>query len=154
MDASLPQITFLAQSSVSERFVLCRCRSNCTRYLFMLTGKAVLYTVYIASTTPNNVGTCCVRQTNATLLATTPNIVRCDLLRPFAHPVAYCCAKFETGQNLALLGQQLPALMGLVTSFAHRLTTHENLFTEAFHCLATRVCHSNLGTAENVILLT
>ena len=125
---------------------------------------------------------------------TAPNIVRCYLLRPFAHPVACCCAKFETGQNLAsckrmqqlpsmlgvvgqqsfvrlhgaldikqsrlmprengrnIFGQQLPALMGLVTSLAHRLTTHENFFTEDFHCLATRVCHSNLGTAENVIL--
>ena len=118
------------------------------------------------------------------------------MLRPFAHPVACCCAKFETGQNLAsckrmqqlpsmlgvvgqqsfvrlhgaldikqsrlmprenernIFGQQLPALMGLVTSLAHRLTTHENFFTEDFHCLVTRVCHSNLGTAENVILLT
>ena len=68
----------------------------------MLTGKVVLYTVDIASTTPNNVGTCCVRQTNAALLATTPNIVRCYLLRLFAHPVACCYAEFETGQNLAL----------------------------------------------------
>ena len=54
------------------------------------------------------------------------------------------------GRNI--FGQQLPALMGLVTSFAHRLTTHENFFTEDFYCFATRVCHSNLGTAENVKL--
>ena len=58
----------------------------------------------------------------------------------------------EKGRNI--FGQQLPALMGLATSFAHRLTTHENFFTEEFHCFATSVCHSNLGTAENVILLT
>ena len=32
---------------------------------------------------------------------TTPNIVECYLLRPFAHPVACCCAKFETGQTLS-----------------------------------------------------
>ena len=56
----------------------------------------------------------------------------------------------EKGRNI--FGQQLPALMGLVTSFAHRLTTHENFFTEDFYCFATRVCHSNLGTAENVKL--
>ena len=35
---------------------------------------------------------------------TTPNIVGCYMLRPFAHPVACCsmlccCAKFETGQT-------------------------------------------------------
>ena len=29
----------------------------------------------------------------------TPNIVGCYMLRPFAHPVACCCAKFETGQT-------------------------------------------------------
>ena len=58
----------------------------------------------------------------------------------------------ENGRNI--FGQQLPALMGLVTSFTHGLTTHENFFTEEFHCFATRVRHSNLGTAENVILLT
>ena len=28
---------------------------------------------------------------------TNPNIVGCYMLRPFAHPVACCCAKFETG---------------------------------------------------------
>ena len=27
---------------------------------------------------------------------TTPNIVGCYMLRPFAHPVACCCAKFQT----------------------------------------------------------
>ena len=58
----------------------------------------------------------------------------------------------EKGRKI--FGQQLPAFMGLVMSFAHGLTTHENFFTEEFHCFATRVCHSNLGTAENVILLT
>ena len=30
---------------------------------------------------------------------TTPNIVGCYMLRPFAHPVACCCAKFKTGQT-------------------------------------------------------
>ena len=40
------------------------------------------------ATTPNN--HCC---------PTTPNIVRCYLLRPFAHPVACCCTKFETDQT-------------------------------------------------------
>ena len=30
---------------------------------------------------------------------TTPNIVGCYMLRPFAHPVACCFAKFETGQT-------------------------------------------------------
>ena len=30
---------------------------------------------------------------------TTPNIVGCYMLRPFAHPVACCWAKFETGQT-------------------------------------------------------
>ena len=34
---------------------------------------------------------------------TTPNIVRCYLLRPFAHPVAYCCTKFETGQTFSFV---------------------------------------------------
>ena len=29
----------------------------------------------------------------------TPSIVGCYMLRPFAHPVACCCAKFETGQT-------------------------------------------------------
>ena len=29
---------------------------------------------------------------------TTPNIVGCYMLRPFAHRVACCCAKFETSQ--------------------------------------------------------
>ena len=27
------------------------------------------------------------------------NIVKCYMLRPFAHPVACCCAKFETSQT-------------------------------------------------------
>ena len=31
--------------------------------------------------------------------ATTPNTVGCYMLRPVAHPVACCCAKFETGQT-------------------------------------------------------
>ena len=31
---------------------------------------------------------------------TTSNIGGCYMLRPFAHPVACCCAKFETGQTL------------------------------------------------------
>ena len=34
--------------------------------------------------------------------STTPNIVECYMLRPLAHPVAWCCvffAKFETGQT-------------------------------------------------------
>ena len=30
---------------------------------------------------------------------TTPDIVGCYMLRPFAHPVGCCCAKFETGQT-------------------------------------------------------
>ena len=30
---------------------------------------------------------------------TTPNIVGCYMLRPFAHPVECCCAKFEIGQT-------------------------------------------------------
>ena len=30
---------------------------------------------------------------------TTHNIVGCYMLGPFAHPVACCCAKFETVQN-------------------------------------------------------
>ena len=30
---------------------------------------------------------------------TTHNIVGCYMLRPLAHPVACCCAKFETGQD-------------------------------------------------------
>ena len=29
----------------------------------------------------------------------TPNIVGCYMLGPFAHPVACCCAKFETSQT-------------------------------------------------------
>ena len=32
-------------------------------------------------------------------LPTTPNIVGCYTLRPLAHPVASCWAKFETGQT-------------------------------------------------------
>ena len=28
-----------------------------------------------------------------------PNIVECYMLRPFAHPVACCCTKSETGQT-------------------------------------------------------
>ena len=32
---------------------------------------------------------------------TTPNIVGWYMLRPFAHPVAYCCAKFESGQTFS-----------------------------------------------------
>ena len=31
---------------------------------------------------------------------TTANIVGCYMLRPFSHPVACCCAKFETGETL------------------------------------------------------
>ena len=31
--------------------------------------------------------------------ATTPSIVGCYVLCPFAHPVACCCAKFETSQT-------------------------------------------------------
>ena len=31
--------------------------------------------------------------------ATTPSIVGCYMLHPFVHPVACCCAKFETGQT-------------------------------------------------------
>ena len=36
-------------------------------------------------------------QTDALLLPTTPSILGCDMLRPFAHLVACCCAKCETG---------------------------------------------------------
>lgn len=49
MDATLLQITVLVQCSMSERLFLCLCRSYCTGHLFMLTGKAVLYTVDKAS---------------------------------------------------------------------------------------------------------
>ena len=40
--------------------------------------------------------------------ATTPNTVECYMLRPVAHPVACCCAKFETGQTLS---KQLPTFL-------------------------------------------
>ena len=40
--------------------------------------------------------------------ATTPNTVGCYMLRPVAHPVACCCAKFETGQTLS---KQLPTFL-------------------------------------------
>ena len=31
---------------------------------------------------------------------TTPNVVGCNMLPPFAHPVACCCTKFETGLRI------------------------------------------------------
>ena len=37
------------------------------------------------------------------LRANRRNIGRCYMLRPFAHPVACCCAKFDTGQTLSHL---------------------------------------------------
>ena len=36
-------------------------------------------------------------QADATWLTATPNIIGCYMLHPFGHPVACCCAKFETG---------------------------------------------------------
>ena len=39
---------------------------------------------------------------------TTPNVVGCNILRPFAHHVACCCAKFET---VKLFSQQLPTFL-------------------------------------------
>ena len=54
-------------------------------------------------------------QTNATLLATTPNIVGCYMLRPFAHPVACCWMLLRVvAQSLKpvkLFSQQLPTFL-------------------------------------------
>ena len=89
--------------------------------------------------------------------ATTPiNVGSCwpTMFRPFAWGFRQLSRLKPREKGRNIFSQQLPALMGLVTSFAHGLTTHENFFTEEFHCFATRVCHSNLDTAENVILLT
>ena len=43
----------------------------------------------------------------------------------------------ENGRNI--FGQQLPALMGLVTSFAHMLTTHEKTFTVLRLAFSTQI---------------
>ena len=47
---------------------------------------------------------------------TTPKIVECYLLRPFAHPVACCCAKFETGQTLSYVQRDATELQFAVCS--------------------------------------
>ena len=51
-------------------------------------------------------------QTDATLLSASSNIFGCYMLSPFAHPVACCCAKFETGQTFSHV--QLPTMLGVV----------------------------------------
>ena len=54
-------------------------------------------------------------QTDATLLATTPNIVRCYMLRPFAHPVTCCWMLLrvvtQSLKPVKLFSQQLPTFL-------------------------------------------
>ena len=54
---------------------------------------------------------------------TTPNIVGSYMLRPFAHPVVCCCAKFETGQTISYVKTDAttpnivgPTMLGIVAS--------------------------------------
>ena len=62
---------------------------------------------------------------------TTPNIVGCYTLRPFAHPVACCCAKFETGQTFTLTTPNI----SFVLSTPRRGATMLDLFAQLFqHC--------------------
>ena len=58
---------------------------------------------------------------------TTLNIVGCYMLRPFAHPVACCCAKFETCHTFSAV-QTDATLLGweLLRPFARSLTLHYN----------------------------
>ena len=54
---------------------------------------------------------------------TTPNIVGCYMLRPFAHPVVCCYANFETGQTISYVKTDAttpsivgPTMLGIVAS--------------------------------------
>ena len=54
---------------------------------------------------------------------TTPNIVGSYMLRPFAHPVVCCCAKFETSQTISYVKTDAtipnivgPTMLGIVAS--------------------------------------
>ena len=62
---------------------------------------------------------------------TTPNTVGCYMLRPFAHPVACCCAKFETGQTF----QPTTPNISFVPWSPKRHTTMLDPFAQLFqHC--------------------
>ena len=75
-------------------------------------------------------------QTDATYCwPTTPNIVsECYMLRPFAHPVACCCAKFETGQTLSPV--QTDARL-LTNNSQQCWDLLEELYKRIQHCCAT-----------------
>ena len=59
------------------------------------------------------------------------------MLRPFAHPVACCCAKFETGQTF---GQQLPTFLlfcdrrSVAQQCWIRLHSSSNIVGATHHC--------------------
>ena len=59
-------------------------------------------------------------QADATWLTATPNIIGCYMLHPFGHPVACCCAKFETGYNFSPV-QTDARLLGVVGSVCTKL---------------------------------
>ena len=74
---------------------------------------------------------------------TTSNIVGCYMLRPFAHPVACCCAKFETGQTFQpttpniffwSVCTALPTLLGPCTPITHGLQRHTGCILPTMHC--------------------
>ena len=61
----------------------------------------------------------------------TPNIVGCYMLGPFAHPVACCCAKFETSQTF----QPTTPNISFVPWSPKRRTTMLDSFAQLFqHC--------------------
>ena len=66
------------------------------------------------------------------------NIVGCYMLRPFAHPVACCCAKFETGQTL----QPTTPNISFVPWSPKRSATMLDPFAQLFqHCSGATHAH-------------
>ena len=70
---------------------------------------------------------------------TTPNNVGCYMLHPFAHPVACCCAKFETSQTF----QPTTPNISFVPWSSKRSATMLDPFAQLFqHCWGhTRSLH-------------
>ena len=62
---------------------------------------------------------------------TTPNIVGCYTLHPFVHPVACCCAKFETDQTFTLTTPNISFVLSTPRRGATMLEPFAQLFQ---HC--------------------
>ena len=76
------------------------------------------------------------------------NIVGCYMLRPFAHPVGCCCAKFETGSNIVALRFGDHRTKAMLEVVGWKVWPVSN-FTQQHPTTCNRVCKRTQHLASN-----